>query len=139
MYSEKLLKTSIPVHECKHGGLYKLHSRNLTFGVYEEKSKGFVGIREKFGHKFLFTEFHYDNGPPYGTAVPLEFIEMCPVQDLRETIGVIDKKTERFLEHQEGGKGWQYVDTKEKYIPDTFPLSLDNKELFDYLKTFEEK
>jgi len=41
--------------------------RNLSYGVYDGK-EGFIGIREKFGHEFLFTEYHFDQGPPFGTV-----------------------------------------------------------------------
>ena len=45
----------IPMSECKHGWLYKIDSRNLILGVYNETQQGFVGIREKFGNEYLFT------------------------------------------------------------------------------------
>lgn len=72
--------TYIPLSECKHGWLYKVYSRNLTLRVYREDRKGFIGIREKFGNKFLFVEYHWDTGPPFGTVKPLECLEVCPVQ-----------------------------------------------------------
>ena len=74
----------IPLSECKHGGLYRIHSRNLRLGVFKEGVKGFVGIREKFSHLYLFTEFHWDTGPPFGTVNPKEFLEDCPITDLDE-------------------------------------------------------
>jgi hypothetical protein len=33
---------------------------------------GFIGIREKFNHEYLFTEYHYDTGAPYGTVHSVE-------------------------------------------------------------------
>ena len=68
----------LTIEECKHGGLYKISSRNLALGVYNEPSKGFIGIREKFGDEFLFTEYHWDTGEPFGTVQPREFLEMYP-------------------------------------------------------------
>jgi len=62
----------IPLERCENGRLYRLHSRNLQLGVWNEHTKGFVGIRVKFGDEFLFTEYHYDTGPPFGTARPME-------------------------------------------------------------------
>lgn len=58
----------IPLDELEHGRVYKVRSRNLVVGVWNAPSRGFLGIREKFGNRFLFQEFHYDNGPPFGTA-----------------------------------------------------------------------
>lgn len=67
----------IPVSKCVKGGVYKLNSRNLSVGVYDGDF-GFIGIREKFSTRYLFTEMHYDQGPPNGTASPLEFLNMLP-------------------------------------------------------------
>jgi len=74
----------VPLDDCRHGGLYRLSSRNLAFGVFVEATQGFVGIREKFGNRYLFTEFHWDTGAPHGTVQPQEFLEDCPLTDLRE-------------------------------------------------------
>lgn len=94
--------------ECVEGGLYRIHSRNLAYGVYKAEQRGFVGIREKFGSHYLFTEYHWDNGPPFGTVRPIEFIEQCPITDLAESHLVEDEKI---------GKCWR-----------------TNKPLFDWLK-----
>jgi hypothetical protein len=56
--------------KCKDRFLYKIHSRNLTLGVFRESTGGFIGLREKFGSVYLFEEYHWDNGPPYGTVTP---------------------------------------------------------------------
>lgn len=70
----------LPPAECKRGHVYRLSSRNLAFGVFApEKENGFIGIRDKFGSRYLFTEHHWDNGAPYGTAKPLE--DMGPLKD----------------------------------------------------------
>ena len=68
----------IPLEECKHSGLYRLYSRNFSLGIYTEKKKGFIGIRQKFTMIYLFTEFHWDADKTYGTAKPIEFLEWCP-------------------------------------------------------------
>lgn len=74
----------IPIEQCRHGWLYRLYSRNLNLGVYRENDHGFIGIRHKMGSRFLFTEFHWDNGPPHGTANPLEALCECPIERLDE-------------------------------------------------------
>lgn len=68
----------IPVEDCKHGFLYRVSSRNLTYGVYNARSKGFIGIRVKFGHEYLFTEYHYDADEFVGTVHPKEELGPCP-------------------------------------------------------------
>jgi len=84
MKTTKQITNYISLKECKHGGLYKIRARNFEYGVFIEEKQGFIGIRLKFQDRFLFTEYHWDIGAPYGTVKPLEFIEMCPLDDIRE-------------------------------------------------------
>lgn len=101
----------IPIEECKDGVLYRIFSRNLAFGVYREGVKGFVGIREKFGYEYLFTEFHWDTGPPFGTVNPKEELEPVPEgMCLNESLGSVGEKTRRPVEYF---SDWRYRDTGE--------------------------
>lgn len=68
----------LPLSECKDGFIYVLKSRNLLIGVYREKSRGFVGIRKKFMHRFLDEEIHYDASKSFGTAKPIKEIGEKP-------------------------------------------------------------
>lgn len=68
---------TIPMDQCELGAVYNIVSRNLAVGVYDGKG-GFVGIRQKFMDRFLFTEFHRDTGAPHGTVTPLEKIGKIP-------------------------------------------------------------
>jgi hypothetical protein len=85
-YREKPCVKHIPLSDCKHGWLYKIKSRNLILGVFRQERKGFVGIREKLGQKYLFVEEHWDTGPPFGTVKPLECLEPCPLENLDEYV-----------------------------------------------------
>jgi hypothetical protein len=112
------------IADCITRRVYVLHSRNLGVGVYDGE-QGFIGIREKFGHLFLFTEYHWDQGAPYGTvdgAVDSGIDVPEPIQVV-ETLGRIDKLTGRPIEWattipnpnpSQAGKGklgwWRYVD-----------------------------
>lgn len=71
----------IPMTSCKHRHLYRLNSRNLRYGVYNSETKGFTGLRRKFDNLFMFEEYHWDTGAPYGTVKPLEDLGMCDVAD----------------------------------------------------------
>lgn len=78
----------IPLEKCKNGGLYKLTSRNLTLGVFSKADDGFYGIREKFKQRYILAEFHWDQGPPYGTAYPIEYVEMTSFKKLGEDFDI---------------------------------------------------
>lgn len=91
----------IPVGDCVNGGFYLIDSRNFSFGVYNEENKGFIGIREKFGDEYLFTEYHWDTGPPCGTVCPKRFLEQCslePDEENKELFEWIVKAIQRFDE-----------------------------------------
>lgn len=69
----------IPLDKCEHGRLYRIFSRNLSLGVYNADSLGFIGVRHKFGHDYLFTEYHWDLGAAQcGTVKPYEALDLYP-------------------------------------------------------------
>lgn len=68
----------ITLENCKHGFLYLLAARNLSLGVYDEGTKGFIGVREKFRRRYLDVEFHWDTGEPFGTASPIKELDKLP-------------------------------------------------------------
>jgi len=72
------VENQIPIAECVHGTVYRIKSRNLSIGVFNSENKGFIGIRNKFGCNYLFTEYHWDTGAPFGTACPFEALEPVP-------------------------------------------------------------
>lgn len=61
-------------------GIYRVYSRNLVVGVWDgtDDPCGFVGIRRKFNEEFLFTEYHWEDGPPYGTVKPTDLLGVVP-------------------------------------------------------------
>lgn len=98
----------IPIDRCLSGWSHNVCARRLNLGVYRSDIKGFVGIRSKVGHRYLFTEFHWDTDPPYGTAKPQEAICECPIQSLveysRSTTGDLIENIELFDWIDEQGK-----------------------------------
>jgi hypothetical protein len=67
----------IPIDQLVKGNIYRLNSRNLSHGYWDGKD-GFIGIRTKFGNRFLDHETHWDLNSRYGTAKPLEIIGEIP-------------------------------------------------------------
>ena len=134
----------LKLHECEHRGIYLIRSRNLRIGAYREATKGFIGIRCKFGELYLFEEYHWDNGPPFGTVLPTRKIGVVP-----DGIGVIerfdpvDRATGRPVEYRRDdpasgsvlGK-WFFSDTGET-SPEIRAVRPDNTALFDLLSALE--
>lgn len=56
--------------ELEVGVPYKVHARNFNEAVWN--GKAFTGMREKFGDRYEFDEYHWDDGAPFGTVKPLE-------------------------------------------------------------------
>lgn len=67
----------IPMEELVEGNVYRIQSRNLVVGVWVAERKGFIGIRSKFGADYLFTEYHYDASPSYGTVTAAEPMDVA--------------------------------------------------------------
>jgi hypothetical protein len=144
---------NIRLVDCEKGWLYRINSRNLSLGVFDGKG-GFIGIREKLGARYLFTEYHEDTGPPYGTVTVLEklrpFPETIPCEEcLTHPLGAswaTDPATERDrpvvrrdLREGENPHGKrqgfvdEWADTKER-IPDVlYPYYKQNVDLFIWL------
>ena len=59
----------IPLKDCKKGYFYRIQARNFQVGIFDGNT-GFIGIREKFENRYLFTEYHWDTGAPFGTVHP---------------------------------------------------------------------
>ncbi len=115
----------IPLSECKHGGLYRIASRNLSFGVFNKHNNGFVGIREKFCFLYLFTEFHHDTGAPLGTVFPKEYLE--------DYSGEVSESIEK-VATEEDLKQFIAISSKVGDI-----IHLENKDLFDWLTEKEKQ
>jgi hypothetical protein len=85
--------------ELKGGYLYRIDARNARFGIWIPKLKGFIISRFKFGANYLFVEYHYDTGPPFGTVLPLKEVEKVPLyiprdwdENDEDLLGYLNKK-----------------------------------------------
>ena len=140
----------IPLIKCEDRKIYRIHSRNLSVGVYRASTKGFIGIRSKFEAVYLFEEYHWDVGPPNGTVKPKEVIGELPANiKLVISLRSIDSKTRRkvfyddtpdengngrqgFGENEVKVRGWRFSNTGESN-KDIRAVSVSNSKLFNYL------
>lgn len=134
----------IPMKECVARRLYRIVCRNLSYGIYDGKGS-FIGIRTKFGSRFLDSESHWDTGAPYGTVKGHEDlgVDLPEEISLKEHLGTADMKTGRNVRFDksvsEGGRGWFFADTGEQCDQkEVRPVSVGNKALFEFLKKIEE-
>lgn len=65
----------IPIEQLEDRRIYIIRSRNLTVGAWNAGSRGFIGVREKFSHEYLFTEYEWSTSTMTGTAYAVEATE----------------------------------------------------------------
>lgn len=63
----------IPKDELVAGAAYKVDARNFGTAIWD--GKAFQGLRYKFNSAFMSSEYHWDDGAPYGTVKPLKMLE----------------------------------------------------------------
>jgi hypothetical protein len=103
------MKNYLKIEELKDLWLYKINARNGYVGIWVKEANGFLLPRLKFGHWFVFMEYHYDLGAfAHGTVKPIEEIEKCPFTG-------DDLKLKR-ITLENGNKYWDYDDNTLKYL-----------------------
>jgi len=135
----------IPLEQCIKGRVYRLHCRNLSHGVYDG-ANGFIGIRTKFGSRFLFTEIHWDADQHFGTVSGMEDtgLDVPDEIEIRESFPTVDRTTGRpvrfdplnYCDDGPRRSGWVFSDTDE-WKPDIWPVSYGYKPLFKFLEEIE--
>ena len=56
--------------------LYNCAGRNLGLGLWD--GDGFIYLRNKLGAEFIDKEYHWDDGPPFGTCKPIDLYQGPP-------------------------------------------------------------
>lgn len=68
------------IEQMQAGMAYSIWARQAFTGIWLPERQGFLITRYKIHPKpYLFVEFHWDTGEPYGTAKPLRPLEICPL------------------------------------------------------------
>jgi hypothetical protein len=91
-------KFYIDLGKCEDRNIYFINARNGLVGVFRKETKGFILSRHKFDSNFLFEEYHYDTGEPYGTVKPIEKLMVCDVlvndkPDNKELLNLLNRIT----------------------------------------------
>ena len=125
----------LPLSECIDRRLYRIHSRNLTVGVFRADVMGFVGIRTKFGNEYLFTEFHWDTGEPFGTVKPIEDTGESVPDGMKteDDLGTICSKCGKPAMHDKTSMKWGHADTSPR-CDGSGGRSIPNDALFAWLE-----
>jgi hypothetical protein len=134
--------------DCVKGRVYKIGCRNLVFGVFDGH-EGFIGIRTKFGSRYLATEYHYDQGAPYGTvySVADTGVDVPEGVEILMSLGVQDADTGRWIEHSEDAinphrgregikKGWWIFKDTGETCGKVHACDVPNDKLFTFLDDF---
>lgn len=131
------------IKDCIQGRVYKIRCRNLAYGVWNGRD-GFIGIRQKFNSRFLFTELHWDASQTFGTVREAidTGIDVPSGVELRTSTPTEDRKSGRLVAFDrpvmDGGRGWYYVDTNEE-DQNIQPCSYTYRPLFEFLEQIEEE
>lgn len=132
--------------QMKDGCVYAIICRNAYVGVWREHSQGFIIPRNKFGTWYLFLEYHWDTGAPYGTAKPYAFIEDCPIIDLEvnknqekglEYLMALMEKAESIIEHMQEEERIR-IEKEDQDKADRMGISYEKFQDIKYLKYKEE-
>lgn len=113
--------------------VYRIRSRNLVVGVFDGDS-GFIGIREKFGSRFLFKEYVGDGGtvsvvgPAFG-RVP----DRIPLRERQEGSWCLDCHGKAWWTGPPAPAPWACENDCENVTG----YGKGNQELFDLLEAME--
>lgn len=106
---KRLLARRIPRSEIVPGRAYVIYARNGGVGVaiVQYGELGYELNREKFGRHFLFIESDWDNGPSFGTAIPLATVAAKPPRDGRKRLGWLTAQEAKH--HTEIESAWKVI------------------------------
>jgi len=79
--------TWLPMDQLEPNRLYWVYARNAYQGIWSPQDRGFCILREKFGSRYLFTEYHWDTGKPFGTVKPFGLVDGEGPFDLQDPDG----------------------------------------------------
>ena len=150
--SDRIAKADLIVRH-----VYKLVSRNLPYGVWAPDDDSFIGVREKLGSRYLFSEI-INEPPGNGTATAIEDTGVVVADDIviDEILGSVcevcgaetsfkewtpeereklEAQAKRTRGRQSVGRGRWLCDCED--FLDSRPNSVLNRPLFELLERIE--
>jgi len=73
----------LQMDELDKRSIYFISARNSHFGIWNSNNKSFIISRCKFDNNYLFEEYHWDTGEPFGTVKPLTLLKVVPAEICR--------------------------------------------------------
>lgn len=101
--------------ELECGCLYYINARNAHLGIWIPGKRGFIISRFKFKANYLFVEYHYDIGTPYGTVKPFYKIDRTPYTE--EQMHSFEGDKISFYENQLSENVLNYLNQKAEDFP----------------------
>jgi len=117
----------------EHRRIYKVSCRNLTLAVWNKTAKTFTGIREKWGSRYLDSEFPYVDG---GTVRNWSETAYSVPEDipLDVFLGTECSDCKQPVDFSEVAK-WRHL--KEDSSHPARPMTISNVKLFDFIQQTE--
>lgn len=115
------IKDYTKIEDCIHNGFYHVGARNFYFGVFNKENGFFYGIRHKFGIRFIDQELHWDLNEKFGTAKPIEFIKICPIDD----INAFDREMDDWMQDWINKEAELFFENKIKEVANAYKVGVD--------------
>jgi len=130
--------------EPQVGTVYQLKARNIRCGVYIGDGE-FIGIRDKFGYRYLDSEYLPERSVAFGTvqSVIRELGTVDKHTVLTRHLGTEDHYTGREIERLTGAYvepiRYRILSTGEEVgVDDIWPILRENRFMFEQLDNFEQ-
>lgn len=131
----------LPKGDCVHRGLYRVLARNIKLAVYNETVGEFLGIREKFGNRFVDGEKHWDE-KYFATCKPVELLpDQLPVdiEPIERLPGLVCITCGEPVQEEMDMETKSYPHLSATQCEEKYGCYRGNRALFDWLEKMAEK
>lgn len=123
-----------PIDQCIPRRLYEIRSRSLGPRAVYLGHGEFIGLQHAMVSVCMFTEYHWDTGPPYGTVYEAvdTGIDLPDEIPLSSSPGTVDERSGRWVAYNHDERSWYFIDTGE-FSSEIKPKGYHNGALYDWL------